>query len=283
MWILSSALQLMSAGAKYGNLWMMKFVANVGDMGKDGCWLLLLCSLLSMLWRCLASHLLLYFRSVFEKFCCNFPLDFRNNYPRFRILKNIDGCWQFYDHRILWNGCQIIEALDPQRQCFEYWAAKTQIEPQTSEVQTHTPAAAAGAEPAQNPGNKNYDLLRDTQAYRTGGNNNIAMGNVAMKLAKPNQARANVHSERSAVNPPSSSLLGDKIVDLRSTSVVGGLQSRSSSGTVVDSYPVLRTLFHKASTEELSVLHQLFASDRKSCDWNSGVSALSDELKSRIP
>ncbi|CAM6062380.1 unnamed protein product [Sphagnum tenellum] len=102
---------------------------------------------------------------------------------------------------------QIIEALDPHRQCFEYWAAKTQVEPQTSEVQTHTPAAAAaaGAEPAQNP------------------------------------------------------------------------------GTVVDSYPVLRTLFHKASTEELSVLHQLFASDRKSCDWNSGVSALSDELKSRIP
>ncbi|CAK9210838.1 unnamed protein product [Sphagnum troendelagicum] len=99
---------------------------------------------------------------------------------------------------------QIIEALDPQRQCFEYWAAKTQVEPQTSEVQTHTPAAAAaGAEPAQNP--------------------------------------------------------------------------------VVDSYPVLQTLFHKASTEELSVLHQLFASDRKSCDWNSGVSALSDELKSRIP
>ncbi|CAK9867729.1 unnamed protein product [Sphagnum jensenii] len=102
---------------------------------------------------------------------------------------------------------QIIEALDPQRQCFEYWAAKTQVEPQTSEVQTHTAAAAAaaGAEPAQNP------------------------------------------------------------------------------GTVVDSYPVLRTLFHKASTEELSVLHHLFASDRKSCDWNSGVSALSDELKSRIP
>lgn len=151
-------------------------------------------------------------------------------------------------------------------------------------MQTHTAAAAAaGAEPAQNPGNKNYDLLRDTQAYRMGGNNNIAMGNVAMKLAKPNQTRANVHSERSAVNPLSSSLLGDKIVDLRSTSVVGGLQSCSSSGTVVDSYPVLRTLFHKASTEELSVLHQLFASDRKSCDWNSGVSALSDELKSRIP